>query len=238
MHLFYNADIEIKSPEPGWNLFLEGDEAKHCINVLRLKKGDIIHITNGKGYILECEIEATTKKTCSLVVSKIEKRKQKDFHLHLVVAPTKNISRFEWFLEKATEIGINEITPVICDNSVRDKFKTDRSERIIIAAVKQSLKAWKPIINNAIELKDFLERDFLAQKFIAHYENENQAKLIESAEKSRDTIIIIGPEGDFSEDELKLAKQRNYKSVSLSESRLRTETAALTATLTINLINQ
>lgn len=238
MHLFYNADIEIKSPEAGWNLLLEGDEAKHCLNVLRLKKGDIIHLTNGKAYILECRIEATTKKSCSLLVIDIVKHKQNNFHLHLVVAPTKNISRFEWFLEKATEIGINEITPVICDNSVRDKFKTDRSERVIIAAIKQSLKAWKPIINEAIKLKDFLERDFLAQKFIAHYEDENQAKLIESAEKNRDTVIIIGPEGDFSEDELKLAKQKDYKSISLSDSRLRTETAALTATLTINLINQ
>lgn len=238
MFLFYKEDLMIVDQKGGWDFIIEGSEAKHMINSLRLNVQDKILVTNGRGYIVEGEIINKTKKECKILCLNVDKHKQSDFHLHIAIAPTKNISRFEWFIEKAVEFGIDEITPVICKNSVRKKVKADRSERIVISAMKQSFKAWKTIVNEAIDYNTFINKNQLAQKYIAHYEGENQDKLKDMAELKKDTLILIGPEGDFSEDEILSAKENNYKTVSLSDSRLRTETAALAATFTINLINQ
>ena len=146
MFLFYKEDLMIADQKGGWDFLMEGPEAKHMINSLRLNVSDKVMVTNGRGYIIEGEIINKTKKDCKILSLKVEKLKQSDFHLHIAIAPTKNISRFEWFIEKAVEFGIDEITPVICRNSVRNKVKADRSERIVVSAMKQSYKAWKTII--------------------------------------------------------------------------------------------
>lgn len=238
MFLFYKYDLMIASNEGGWDFVLDGQEAKHIINVLRMNISDKIKVTNGRGYFVDAEIVSTTKKECKLLALNVEKVKQKDYHLHIAVAPTKNISRFEWFLEKAVEMGIDEITPLVCRNSIRKTFKIDRAERVIISAMKQSFKAWKPILNELTDYDYFIEKNQLSQKFIAHYEGVEQEKLIKAAEKGNDTLVLIGPEGDFDPKEVELAKENNFKSVSLSDSRLRTETAALAANFAINLLNQ
>lgn len=233
MNLFYNPEINTGRCE------LSPEESRHCIRVLRLKAGDIIHVTDGVGNLYKTQIIDSNPKKCGLEVVIIEKReKKKSYSLHIAVAPTKNISRFEWFLEKATEIGIDEITPVICENSERTNVKTDRLNKVIISAVKQSLKTFVPVLNEAIPYEKFITRQFKGNKFIAYCSDEYREQLKNFYQKEQDTTILIGPEGDFNQAEIKLAKDHSFLPVSLGDSRLRTETAALAACFTVNLANQ
>jgi 16S rRNA (uracil1498-N3)-methyltransferase len=162
---------------------------------------------------------------------------QRPFSLHLAVAPTKNIDRFEWFLEKATEIGITEITPVICEHSERTNLRTDRLLKVLISAMKQSLNLHLPVLNEPVRFSDFLKKDFSGQKFIGYVEEKQEILLKERYQKGSDCVILIGPEGDFSKEEIEKAKQNGFETISLGNSRLRTETAAIVATMTINLLN-
>jgi 16S rRNA (uracil1498-N3)-methyltransferase len=170
------------------------------------------------------------------VVSTEQKEKQHNYHLHIAIAPTKNMDRFEWFLEKATEIGIDEITPIICSRSERKVIKTERCNRILLSAMKQSLKVHLPKLNEAISLNDFLKQDYEGAKYIAHCE-DGEKKELKIVNKTEKYLILIGPEGDFSPKEIDLALHNQFKAVSLGTSRLRTETAGIVAVHTLNLKN-
>ena len=228
MQLFY-----LENPEN--EITLSAEESKHAIKVLRKKKGDMLNFTDGKGNLFSTEITiADSKKTRVRIVESEPKPKQHNYHLHIAIAPTKNMDRFEWFLEKATEIGIDEITPIICSHSERKVIKTERGNRILLSAMKQSLKYHLPKLNEAISLTDFLKSNIDGTKYIAHCEDgeKNELKTLNKTEK---TLILIGPEGDFNQKEIDLALQNQFKAVSLGTSRLRTETAGIIAAHTINI---
>ena len=228
MQLFY-----LENPEN--EIILSAQESKHATKVLRKKKGDILDFTDGKGNFYKAEITLADSRKCRLkIVSSEQKEKQHNYHLHIAIAPTKNMDRFEWFLEKATEIGIDEITPIICSRSERKVIKTERCNRILLSAIKQSLKYHLPKLNEAISLTNFIKQDLKGAKYIAHCEDgeKNELKTVSKAEK---TLILIGPEGDFSPKEIELALQNQFKAVSLGTSRLRTETAGIVAVHTINI---
>ncbi|MCD4747024.1 MAG: 16S rRNA (uracil(1498)-N(3))-methyltransferase [Bacteroidales bacterium] len=233
MYLFHTPDINSDI------YTLNKQESKHCIKVLRLKTGDKIHLTDGNGNLYESVLLDTDFKKCSVEIKKIYKEYGKrDYKIHIAVAPTKNIGRFEWFLEKATEIGIDEITPVFCEHSERTNIKTERLNKIITSAVKQSLKAYHPKLNNAVKFKGFIKGNFSDRKYIAFCDKENSTLLNNIYQKGQDALILIGPEGDFGKIEIQSAKDSGFIPISLGESRLRTETAALVACHIINLLNE
>ncbi len=220
-------------------LELPEQEAYHCIKVLRNKEGDKVHITNGKGQIAAAIVHSLTKKEVKLKIQEVvfNLQKRADYYLHLYVAPTKNINRFEFFLEKATEIGVDEITPIICEHSERKNLRNDRLEKIILAAAKQSFAAFIPKLNESIELKQLLtDKEDFQDAFLAICA-EKSTNLITAADKKNEIAVFIGPEGDFSKEEMALAKQKNIIPVSLGKNRLRTETAAIVAAHTISLLN-
>ena len=228
MQLFYTENFNEKTS-------LTKEENKHIVKVLRKKVGDKINIINGKGILFIAEIEVIEKHTVSLkVIKKVKKEKQHKYNLHLAIAPTKNINRFEWFLEKATEIGINEITPIICSRSERKKINLERCDKIIISAVKQSMKFYKPKLNSPISFIDFIDKEYSGEKHIAHCLNQKKLKITKSEYSSH--LILIGPEGDFSENEISLAINKKFKPTTLGNSRLRTETAGIVATQTFKLL--
>ena len=228
MQLFY-----LENPEK--EITLSTEESKHATKVLRKKDGDILYFTDGKGYFYKAKITVADTKKCRLkIISSKKKEKQHNYHLHIAIAPTKNMDRFEWFLEKATEIGIDEITPIICSRSERKAIKTERGNRILLTAMKQSLKYHLPKLNEAISISDFIKQDFNGTKYIAHCEDEEKKEL-KTVNKTEQYLILIGPEGDFSQKEIDLALQNQFKAVSLGKSRLRTETAGIIAAHTINI---
>lgn len=232
MHVFYTPDIST-SPE------LSEEEAGHCLRVLRLSIGDEIMLTDGKGCFYKAVISAASGKRCQVKVTEtIPQEKGWNGWLHIAMAPTKNMDRTEWFAEKATEIGFDELTFLNCRYSERKVIKTERIEKILVSAVKQSLKAAKPVLNEMTDFNSFITRDFGGQKFIAHcYEGEKQL-LKEVIHPGEDALVLIGPEGDFSEEEVEKAIANGFRPISLGKSRLRTETAALVACHTMNLLNQ
>ena len=230
MQLFY-----LENPKD--EIILSAEESKHATKVLRKKEGDILNFTDGKGDFYKAEITVADSRKCRLkVVSTEQKEKQHNYHLHIAIAPTKNMDRFEWFLEKATEIGIDEITPIICSHSERKVIKTERCNRILLSAMKQSLKFYLPKLNEAISFNDFLKQDYEGSKYIAHCE-DGEKKELKIENKTDKYLILIGPEGDFSQKEIDLALQNKFKAVSLGRSRLRTETAGIVATHTVNIHN-
>jgi 16S rRNA (uracil1498-N3)-methyltransferase len=234
-NLFYAAEYSFGNEY----VELPEQEAYHCIKVLRKKQGDSVHITNGKGLIALANIHSLTKKEVQLKIDDVvfNLQKRADYYLHLYVAPTKNINRFEFFLEKATEIGIDEITPIICEHSERRNIRYDRLEKIILAAAKQSFAAFIPKLNESIELKQLLtDKGNFKDAFLASCA-EKSTNLVTAADKKNEIAVFIGPEGDFSKEETDLAKQKNIIPVSLGKNRLRTETAAIVATHTISLLN-
>jgi 16S rRNA (uracil1498-N3)-methyltransferase len=235
MHLFYTPDVEASHPM----YFLSEEESKHCVRVLRLQAGDNVQLIDGRGGLYNAVIhEAHPKRTILKITGVQTEFGKRNHYLHIAIAPTKNIERFEWFLEKATEIGIDEITPIICQRSERKEVKTDRSAKIITSAMKQSLKAYHPILNPPITFNKFFERQIDAQKFIAHCIEDNKSSLAAEVKKRGSYVILIGPEGDFTPAEIDSALQNKYKAITLGDSRLRTETAALAACFEINFLNR
>lgn len=231
MHVFYTPDIDT-CPE------LPEEEAGHCLRVLRLGVGDEVMLTDGKGFFYKAVISAATGKRCQVkVVEKIEQEKFWKGHLHLAMAPTKNMDRIEWFAEKATEIGFDELSFLNCRFSERKVIKTERIEKIVVSAMKQSLKARKPIVNEMTDFAKFMQRDFQGQKFIAHCYEGEKPLLKEVLKPGEDTLVLIGPEGDFSPEEVQKAEALGFQPISLGKSRLRTETAALVAVHMMNLFN-
>lgn len=229
MHLFYNPHIQ------GDIFELEEQESKHAIRVLRLVRGDAVILVDGRGGWYEAEILEDHPKRCSLQINSFKAdHSPLPYSLHLAVAPTKNLDRYEWFLEKATEIGITEITPLICSRSERKQVKAERLERILVSAMKQSLKAYKPVLHQAMSLDNFLKTDRQGSRGIAHcYPFERQS--IHKLNTSGSYTFLVGPEGDFTEGELGLALEAGYLPFHLGDSRLRTETAALFLTTAISL---
>lgn len=233
MHLFYTPDIT------GNQYSLPEEESKHCVKVLRLETGDKISLVDGKGGFYHCEILQANAKHCEVkCIEKIEAYGKRDFHIHIAIAPTKNIERIEWFLEKCTEIGIDEITPLLCDHSERKVIKEDRLEKVIISAMKQSLKAYLPKLNPLTEFSRFVKNNPSPLKCIAHCDEGNKKSLQEIYQPGQDITILIGPEGDFSENEIKIAQENNFIPITLGESRLRTETAGIIACHSINFLNE
>lgn len=225
MQLFYNPTIN----ETQDSFVFDKEESKHIIKVLRKKEGDILHVTNGLGFLFKTEITIASDNKCTVKIVSFEKQEAPKFHLHLAVAPTKMNERYEWFLEKATEIGIQEITPIICEHSERKVIKTDRFQKILESAMKQSLHYYLPKLNEPISFKDFTKQKQSGQLFIAHCEETGKKSLKNELKPNQDVTILIGPEGDFSVKEIQLAIDNNFIPVSLGATRLRTETAAIVA---------
>lgn len=234
MQLFYNSEIT----ESTQQFSFDKEESRHIVKVLRKSIGDQLDITNGKGWLFKAEIVSADIKNCvAKIISKTFKEKH-HYNLHLAVAPTKMNDRYEWFLEKATEIGIDSITPIICDHSERKIIKPERFEKILQSAMKQSLSTYIPKLNDAISFKEFLTQPFEGQKFIAHCEETDRKSLKQQILPNKNIIILIGPEGDFSVKEIEIALQNNFIPVTLGETRLRTETAAIVACHSVAFINE
>lgn len=234
MQLFYNPTIteftEIFS--------FDKEESKHIIKVLRKKDTDILFVTNGLGFLFKTEITLASDSKCTVKILSFEKQPRSKFHLHLAVAPTKMNDRYEWFLEKATEIGIHEITPIICDHSERKVVNKERFDKILLVAMKQSNELYLPKLNEAVTLKEFLKHERTGLKLIAHCEEANKQTLKSVLKPNADVTMLIGPEGDFSEKEIAVALENSYIPVSLGNTRLRTETAAIVACHSVVFINE
>lgn len=233
MHIFYTPDLS------GTTYILDETESKHCVRVLRLEKGDEITLVDGRGGFFKAEIDDPNPKRCAVkVVNSEQNYGLRNFGVHVAIAPTKNIERIEWFLEKATEIGINRVTPLLCHHSERKEIKHDRLEKVMVSAMKQSLKAYLPQLDELTKFSAFIKQPFEGQKFIAHCEEQHRELLKNAMTKGGNYLILIGPEGDFSPEEIRMAIEAGFVPVSLGDSRLRTETAGVVACHTFNLLNE
>ncbi len=232
MHVFYTPDIQNSNELPE-------EEAAHAIRVLRLQTGDEVMLTDGQGNFYRAEISTATNKRCLVrVLETIAQEPLWSGYLHIAMAPTKNMDRTEWFAEKATEIGFDEVTFLNCRFSERRVIKTERISKILISAIKQSLKARLPKLNEMTDFDRFIAQPFDGQKFIAHCYEGEKPLLKDIIRKGENALVMIGPEGDFSEEEVKKAIGQGFQPISLGRSRLRTETAALVACHILNLENQ
>lgn len=233
MQLFYAPDIDNETNE----FTFDKEESKHIVKVLRKLEGSILHITNGKGFLFICEVILASEKKCVVKINESQFTEPRSFRIHMVVAPTKMNDRYEWFLEKAAEIGVDEITPIICDHSERKIIKTERFDKILISAMKQSNQMYLPVLNEPIKLTDFLSKEINGQKFIAHCEETDKVELKDRIETQQNYTLLIGPEGDFSTNEINKALAKGYLPVALGNTRLRTETAAIVGCHTLVLAN-
>lgn len=234
MQLFYNPTLNSTNT----SFVFDKEESKHIVKVLRKKENDILFVTNGLGFLFETKIKIASDNKCTVEIVSFEQQEQPQFNLHLAVAPTKMNERYEWFLEKATEIGIQEITPIICEHSERKVIKTERFLKIIESAMKQSLHYYLPKLNEPISFKEFVKKEQNGQKFIAHCEETDKKSLKNELKSNTDCTILIGPEGDFSVKEIQLALDNQYIPVSLGNTRLRTETAAIVACHSVVFANE
>jgi 16S rRNA (uracil1498-N3)-methyltransferase len=233
MHIFYTPDINSDT------YVLSEEESKHCVKVLRLDTGSLLYLVDGKGgFYTAIVADPHPKRTKLKIQSKVENFGKRNHYLHIAIAPTKNIERIEWFLEKATEIGIDEITPIICDRSERKDIKTERLNKVITSAIKQSIKAYHPKLNEAVRFSDFIIKNAQSQKFIAHCMDGGKTTIKEQLIPNSNYLVLIGPEGDFTLEEVGAAVNNNFIPASLGNSRLRTETAALEACFEINFLNR
>jgi 16S rRNA (uracil1498-N3)-methyltransferase len=233
MHIFYTPELS------GNTYTLDESESKHCVRVLRLEQGDEIILVDGRGGFFTAKIIDPNPKRCSVSVVKTQLNYgQSGFQVHIAIAPTKNIERVEWFLEKATEIGLSRVIPLLCRFSERKEIKADRLEKVMISAMKQSLKAYLPQLDPLTRFSDLIKQPFDGQKFIAHCDDQHRELLKNLILPNQNYLILIGPEGDFSGEEIEQALKAGFQPVSLGDSRLRTETAGLVACHTFNLMNQ
>ncbi|CAM1372570.1 16S rRNA (uracil(1498)-N(3))-methyltransferase [Tenacibaculum xiamenense] len=236
MQLFYNPEISEEVKELTFNK----EESRHIVRVLRKKEGDTLHITNGKGFLFNVEIVFANDKKCTAkILESKEIKNNRDYYLHIVIAPTKNIDRFEWFLEKATEIGIDEITPLLCKNSERKIIKHERLGKIVLSAMKQSLQYKLPKLNELTNFNDFINSDLEGQLFVAHCEDDNNKNGLKQLVKPNSKYtVLIGPEGDFTTEEIQKSKVAGFSPISLGNTRLRTETAGVTTVQNISFLHQ
>lgn len=236
MQLFYAPDIR-----PPYHTLSE-EESKHCIRVLRLGRGSRVHLTDGRGTLHVCEIDQADPRSCRVrVVETLREFEKMPYRLTMAVAPTKNPDRFEWFLEKATEVGVTEIIPLDAAHSERRIFKAERGEKIITAAMKQSLKAYRPRLQPLTPLREAILRPFEGRRLIAHcapaLNPAGKSYLPRTLRSGEAVEIFIGPEGDFSPEEVALALENGFEEITLGPQRLRTETAALVAVVMVAAAN-
>ena len=233
MRLFFAPDIT--TPFYTFN----EQESKHIVRVLRFKEEDKLLLTDGKGYFYEAVVSEASPKRCTVKVLNKRQEEKHNYYLHIAIAPTKNIERFEWFLEKATEIGIDEITPILTKNSERKKIKKERLLKVVEAAMKQSHKAYHPKLNDLTSWVDFIKQDLsYDKKFIAHCYQQERESLKQALNPKESILIMIGPEGDFSLEEVQEASLQNLKPLQLGDYRLRTETAGITSAHAVAFINE
>ncbi|PIB38783.1 16S rRNA (uracil(1498)-N(3))-methyltransferase [Maribacter sp. 4G9] len=233
MQLFYNPHLDETSSQ----FSFDTEESKHMVRVLRKKVNDEVLITNGRGLMLSAKITDSNPKKCAVEITGVKKVHRKNHWLHMIVAPTKMNDRFEWFLEKATEIGVNEITPVLCEHSERKTIKLDRYTKVIQSAMKQSMQAYLPKLNDLTNFNEIIDIPREGGLFIAHCDDSEKYELKRRVIPDKPITILIGPEGDFSAKEIKVAKEKGYLPVSMGRNRLRTETAAIVACTTVAIIN-
>lgn len=231
MNLFYQPLI------PQGVHHLDKEESRHCVKVLRKKSGDDITITDGAGKFYLATIQQADDQRCSFTINRTEEETPCGYTIHISIAPTKNTDRIEWFVEKAVELGINRISFITCQHSERVRIKKERIDRVAISAMKQSLKATLPRIDEMVNFSDCLSQTTTSEKFIAYVDQENKHHLFTSASKGKHYHVLIGPEGDFAPEEVEQALNAGYVKVSLGNSRLRTETAGLAACHILNLLN-
>lgn len=232
MIIFYCENIQT-CPE------LSAEDSGHAVRVLRHVEGDEVTVVDGVGHYYRCAITAAHPKHCGLQIQSVEEEQHWPYRVELAIAPTKNLDRMEWWLEKATEMGLDRFTPLKCRFSERKELKTDRMRRIAISAMKQSLKATLPELDEMTDIKAFVQEPFYGQKFIAHCDKDAPRQLLSHLVQPRTAVrVLIGPEGDFSAEEIALALANGYQPVSLGDQRLRTETAALAAVHTVHVINE
>ena len=229
MQLFYSPDIL------EGNFSLDKEESRHAIKVLRLKKGDTFDITDGKGKVYTASISDITKSVCRFSIHQTLEIPKRKHSIHIAIAPTKNIDRIEWFVEKATELGINKISFIQCKNSERKVVNMERIQKKAISAMKQSGQAWLPQIQSISTFEQALNTEGL--KFIAHVDPANSKNLKQVA-PNENYVVLIGPEGDFTHDEINMATSKGFEKISLGQTTLRTETAGLIACHILNLINE
>jgi 16S rRNA (uracil1498-N3)-methyltransferase len=235
MNIFYSPDIVL--PE----ITLSPEESAHCVRVLRLGTGEKVQVIDGNGGYYNAVITLPDARHCKLMVTEtIKKQERRNYSVHVAIAPTKNMERFEWFIEKSVEIGIDTITPMLCHHSERRVLKTDRLERLIISTMKQAIIPTHPILHELTGFKEFIKKQGKnnTDLFIAHCEETDRKKLSEVCSPGKNTLVLIGPEGDFSPDEIRLALDHHFVPVSLGQNRLRTETAGVVACHTVNLVNE
>jgi len=231
VNLFYQPGI------PQGAHHLDREESHHAIRVLRIEKGRTIELTDGKGAFYVVKIVKADPKKCEFEIVEKKEVTKRDFQIHIAIAPTKNADRMEWFIEKATEIGIDQISFLLCKNSERKSINFERLEKVAISAMKQSLQAWLPRLSEMTAFQEIL-RTSADQKFIAHVDAANPKQLYSISKPKKSYLILIGPEGDFTKEELELAEKNNFEKVGLGPNRLRTETAGLVAVQSLNLIQQ
>ena len=218
---------------------LSPEESKHCIKVLRMNVNDEIYLADGLGTLCTARIVEANPKECLVeIINRQPEYGKRNHYLHIAVAATKNTARIEWFIEKAVEIGIDEITLLTCDHSERESQKTERLHKIITSAMKQSLKTYRPILNGPISLMEFLQQPFEGCKMVCYCDGDNRKTIHQTYTPKDPALILIGPEGDFSKREIETALAIGYQPVTLGTCRLRTETAALYATTAINFMNE
>ncbi|UZO79706.1 16S rRNA (uracil(1498)-N(3))-methyltransferase [Aquimarina sp. ERC-38] len=236
MQLFYTPFLTKEDSQYAFSK----EESRHISKVLRKKEGDEVFSTDGKGTLYTLVINSSHNTKSTAYVANAALQNKIPYRLHMAVAPTKMNDRYEWFLEKATEIGVTEITPIICEHSERKIIKPERFERILQSAMKQSLQCYLPVLNPAISYPEFIRNTatFNGQKYIAHCEDSDKKGLATTYQKAKDSLIIIGPEGDFSIKEIELALSANFTAITLGTNRLRTETAAIAAVHSISFLNQ
>lgn len=233
MQLFYAPEISF----PRYTL--PEEESKHCVRVLRMGVGDELHITDGQGMLHRCKVVDDNAKRCVVEIVESTQAEPLPYHLVMAVAPTKNIDRYEWFLEKATEVGVGEIYPIESEHSERRQIKHERELKVITSAVKQSLKMYHPTLHELTPFKQVVAMPFEGEKYIAHCNSTlgERPYLGKLLKKGGRMLILIGPEGDFSPEEITFAVQNGFKPISLGDQRLRTETAAVAATMIVSTIN-
>lgn len=243
MQLFYSNTINSDSSQ----FTFDKIESRHIVKVLRKKEGDNLFITDGNNSLFKVTILIASDKKCTVKIDTVEQKENpRNYHLHIAIAPTKNNDRLEWFLEKATEIGIDEITPIICKHSERKVVKHERLEKVLVSAMKQSLKFQLPKLNAAISFSDFInQQQQEGELFIAHCEETDKKSLkselnsrFDSKKLKQQITILIGPEGDFSYEEISTAIKKKYTPVTFGESRLRTETAGVVAVQSVAFFNE
>lgn len=231
MALFYQEDFNASTT------FLNPEESRHLAKVLRIKEGKEIDVTDGKGHLYRCEVTTTHQKKTELKVIGQQYLEKKNCYRHIAIAPTKNLDRIEWFVEKAIEFGIDEISFLLCHNSERRTLKTERLWRKAISAMKQSGQLHLPKINELQKFEELIQSNPAGEKFIAYVDFENPL-LLKEALQSGSNLVMIGPEGDFSDNEVDAAVANGFIKVSLGDSRLRTETAGIATAHLLNLFCQ